>query len=160
MPKMSKPTIYLETSVISAYFDFKKQDKSRTIITRRFFKEELSKYQVFISDAVIEELRNTPDKQARQKFLNLAKQFPVIALNKEIISLAQDYIQKKIIPSAKLFDAYHLAVATIHKIDILVSWNYNHIANKFIEEQVNKFNASQKYHEITIKFPLKLLTAK
>ncbi|MFH1713204.1 MAG: PIN domain nuclease, partial [Candidatus Jacksonbacteria bacterium] len=85
---------------------------------------------------------------------------PVIALNKEIISLAQDYIRKKIIPSAKLFDAYHLAVATIHKIDILVSWNYNHIANKFTEEQVNKFNVLQRYHQITIEFPLKLLTPK
>ena len=160
MPQKAKPTIYLETSVISAYFDFKKQDQSRKLITKKFFKEELSKYQVFISNAVIEELRNTPNKHARHAFLSFAKQFSIIALNKKIINLAQDYIRKKIIPSAKLFDAYHLAVAAIHKIDILVSWNYNHIANKFTEEQINKFNASQKYHQITIEFPLKLLTPK
>ncbi|MFH1392470.1 MAG: hypothetical protein ABIG90_02190 [bacterium] len=56
---MGKELIYLETSVISAYFDFKKQDPERKKITRKFFDEELPKFQVLISEVVIAELQKS-----------------------------------------------------------------------------------------------------
>lgn len=70
-----KPKIYLETSVISAYFDFKKQDLTRKEETRYFFKKILPEYQVFISEAVLAELGNTPKTKERQQFLKFAQPF-------------------------------------------------------------------------------------
>jgi len=156
----NKESIYIETSVISAYFDFKKQDIERRRITRIFFREELAKYKAYISDVVLEELRNVPDKKQRQSFLKFIKNLPRLPLAEKTINLAESYIKKKIIPSAKLFDAYHLAIATISGIDILVSWNYNHIANKLTEESINTFNVKNNYPQISIEFPTKLLTPK
>ncbi len=48
---------------------------------------------------------------------------------KEIQALATLYLQKKIIPEKKIFDALHIAMSVINNIDYLVSWNYKHLAN-------------------------------
>ncbi len=159
MPK-TQEIIYLETSVISAFFDFKKQNNERRKITRKFFQEELGKYHAFISDAVMKELQNTPNPKHKENFLDLVRNIPSLYLNRETIDLAQSYIKNKIIPVGKLFDAYHLSIAIVNKIDILVSWNYNHLANKITQDRVNAFNVGNNYSKIVIEFPTKLLTPK
>lgn len=153
----TKSKIYLETSVISAYFDFKKQDQTRKDETRHFFKKILPLYQVFISEAVLAELGNTPKIKERQQFLKFSQPFKRLELTPRVIQLAQGYLDQQIVPQAKIFDAYHLAITTFNQIDFLVSWNYNHIANIAVEERVNAYNTLNNLAKIRIIFPSQLI---
>ena len=158
MPKSKKPTIYLETSVISAYFDFKKQDSSRKKQTRKFFKFELPKYLPFISEIVIQELTATKSTQDRQMLLNLIQKIPILPFSETAKKLRDIYMAANLVPQVKIDDAGHLAVAVVNNIDIILSWNYGHIANYFVQEKVNAINKLHYYPKLIIDFPAKFLT--
>ena len=57
-----------------------------------------------------------------------------MTLDKDSDTLANVYIKEKIIPIKKIEDAQHIAIATCNQIDILVSWNFKHLAN--IQKQI------------------------
>jgi hypothetical protein len=67
--KTDKEKIYLETSVISAYFDFKKQDYKLKRITRKFWRDVMNKFEMIISDVIITELNEITDEEG-ELFLN------------------------------------------------------------------------------------------
>ncbi|MCG2687111.1 PIN domain-containing protein [Candidatus Parcubacteria bacterium] len=157
MPK-TKPTIYLETSVISAYFDFKKQDNQRKKETQDFFKFELPKYSTFISEIVARELSVAKSMKHRQLFLKIIKDIPVLPFSREAATLRDIYMKANLVPKVKIDDAGHLAIATVHNIKVVLSWNYNHIANYFVQEKANALNTLHNYPNLLIDFPSKFLT--
>lgn len=156
---MKKESIYLETSVISAYFDFKKQDPQRKKETRLFW-NALDFYKPYVSDLVIEELAATSNKNWRDKFLDLITGLPRLSFSKEAFELGQRYLKAGLIPAAKRPDAHHFAIATLSNIDILVSWNYDHIANLEAERKIGAFNELHNYPKIITEFPSKLIIPK
>ena len=40
-----------------------------------------------------------------------------------------EYVKSGIVPRKKVFDALHVAFCTLNKIDLLLSWNFKHLAN-------------------------------
>jgi len=50
-------------------------------------------------------------------------------LVEDAVNLAQKYISEGVIGKSKLVDAEHIAIATINRVDVLVSWNFRHIVN-------------------------------
>ncbi|RLG31870.1 hypothetical protein DRN97_08725 [Methanosarcinales archaeon] len=52
-----------------------------------------------------------------------------IELTEEAVNLAGKYITEGVIGEGKLVDAEHIAIATINRVDVLVSWNFRHIVN-------------------------------
>ena len=117
MPKVLK--LYLDTSIPNGYFDPKNLNRQR--ITKEFWLK-LSKYQVFISDIVIDEIKATGDKNRRQDLLKLVKTFECLSVkNSEIKALAKEYIVRGVIPVKYFEDALHIAVATVNSLDILIS---------------------------------------
>jgi predicted nucleic acid-binding protein len=76
----------------------------------------------------------------------------------ELDELAANYVKEGIIPEKKLLDAYHIAVAVTNQINILVSWNYKHLANVNRERRINVVNLAKNYlNEIRIITPLELM---
>ncbi len=68
--------------------------------------------------------------------------------NKQIEELANIYISEGIIPEQKLEDALHIAISTVYELDILVSWNYEHLANIKKEENINSINIKNGYTKL------------
>jgi len=152
---MKKLRIYLDTSVINFLFagdapDFKKA-------TVEFFQSYYNNYELFISDVVIMEIDKDHDTEHRQKFISVIKDHPITVLGndtaEDLQQLAQKYIKKGSIPKSKPDDALHVAYATIHEMDILLSWNFKHLANVNREIKIQAINSEEGY-----LYPLRLLS--
>lgn len=154
---MKKVKIYLDTSVINFLFandvpEFKK-------ITEEFFSyvKEGERFDVYISDIVINEINKTNDKEKKQKLLSVSEYYELIKLPNnrdiEISTLAEKYINKKVLSRKKLEDALHIAYSVVFEIDVLLSWNFKHLANIKREREVLLVNIENGYN-----YPIRILT--
>jgi predicted nucleic acid-binding protein len=148
-----RPSLYLDTSVISAYYDEREAEKKAQ--TQDFWKK-LGDYQVFISEITVRELAETQDVQRKEDLLALIEGFEVLGLTSSAEELADEYVKSLTIPEKYRDDALHLAIASVSGIDILVSWNFEHLVKRKTRLQANLINALQGYRTIDIIAPLEL----
>ncbi len=150
-----KVKVYLDTSIISAYFDVR--DKKRQEITKKWWKEILiKKYEVYISELVERELNETKDKKRRDELLGLIEGIKILEITEEIEELSKAYIENEIIPEGYIDDALHIAIATVKGIELLISWNFTHMVNYEVKHKVKGVNILKGYKEIEIESPLEL----
>lgn len=151
---MNKESVYLDTSIPSAYYDTRVEERLKA--TRKFWNEILPKYEVFISDITLDELKNTKDKNLKKDLQHLIKPFKIIKSNKEIENLADEYMKNDIIPEKYFVDALHIAITSFYSINYLVSWNFEHIVKVKTRRIVKLINALTGYREIEIISPREL----
>ena len=151
---MRKESLYLDTSVPSAYYD--KRAKERMEATIKFWKEVLPHYKTYVSESVVEELEDTKDERLKRKFRKLIKGFKILKEKKIIRDLARAYIEKEIFSEKYLDDALHVAMASYYEISYLVSWNYEHLVKVKTRRLVNSVNILEGLKEIEIVSPLEL----
>ena len=114
-----KESVYLETTVISYFTSRPSRDiiaLARQEITREWWPKSINRFDIFISEVVIEEAR-TGDPEAARKRMEELKDFPHLELNDDVEKLTQLYMEKLDIPEKSFRDAAHLAVASVHGID-------------------------------------------
>jgi predicted nucleic acid-binding protein len=146
--------VYLDTSVPNGYYDDKNLERQR--VTKEFW-PKLKEYQVFISDVVIDEIKATGEEERKQGLLKLVGEF--VSLSSETIeikALAEEYVTRGIIPAKHIKDAIHIAVASVNSLDILVSWNFEHIVKLKTKREVNVINVLFGYKQIEIIDPAML----
>ena len=132
-------TLYLETSVIGAYLD--KGDSFRRDLTIRWWDHELPNYRAFVSPLVERELERTSEPY-RSSYLNLLRPLPQLEITEEAAILADGYIARGIFQRKFLGDALHVALASFHKIDYLVTWNFGYLASVHRQARIRLFNTS------------------
>ena len=145
---IKKLKIYLDTSVIN--FLFADDAPEKKDITIDFFENFLDEYEVYISSIVIDEIDNTRDNKKRIELNQAIKKFGIREyenINDEIENIANIYIDRKIIPESKFEDALHIAYATFYEFDILLSWNFKHLANINKQKHVNAVNIRIGYNK-------------
>ena len=148
-----KQRIYIDTSVVGGYFD--EEFKEPTL---KLF-ERLEKNEVIfvISDLLDLELISAPQK-VREHLLNYSSdKFERVELTKEAVVLADSYIREKVVGKTSLEDCRHIALATIHKVDVLASWNFKHIVNLDRIKGYNSVNLRSGYAMIEIRSPKDLV---
>lgn len=150
---MKKLKIYLDTSVISFFY----ADDSPTFRdnTIDFFENYSNEYELYISDIVLLEINKNKDINLKNKMFEITNQYNIQKLSNfnEMNNLAKHYIENNIVPINKLEDALHISFATFYQIDILLSWNFKHLANVKKEHKILIENLKLGYN-----YPLKLLT--
>ncbi len=134
-----KRSIYLETSVVGAYLD--NGEPFRRDLTIRWWEHELHEYRVFSSILVRRELEQLKEPH-RTAYLNLIKPIEELTLPDEASILTEGYISRGIFHRKYTSDAMHVALASVYKIDYLVTWNFGHIANVRKQARVRLFNAA------------------
>jgi predicted nucleic acid-binding protein len=142
---MTKPRLYLETSVWNFIFADDAPEKKQ--ITLAFFdKVKEGEYEIFISDTVIQEIERA-DEDKKRLLLETIEQYKpkILEINDDAGRIALEYISEGIIPQTKLDDATHAAVATVHRLDALISWNLRHLANYKKMERINEVNMENGY---------------
>jgi len=81
----------------------------------------------------------------------------MVELDEEARLLAKRYIQEGVITRKHLVDAQHIAMATIHRVDFLASWNFKEMVNVFKIRQYNAVNLKYGYPLIDIRTPKELV---
>ncbi|MBC7901376.1 MAG: type II toxin-antitoxin system VapC family toxin [Saprospiraceae bacterium] len=145
-----KLSLYLETSVVGAYLD--NGDPFRRDLTIRWFEHELSEYQVYSSILVQRELERI-DEPHRTGYLKIIKPLENLELSEEVAILAEGYISRGIFHRKFMADAIHVALASYHKIDYLVTWNFGHLANVRKQARVRLFNTAAGFFSPVIVTP-------
>lgn len=148
-----KQRIYIDTSVVGGYFD--EEFKDATI---KLF-ERLNQDEVIfvISDLLDLELINAPTHVSLLLHSYPAYKFQRIELTEEAIKLADTYINEKVVGKTSLEDCRHIALATIHKVDVLASLNFKHIVNLDRIKGYNSVNMRLGYSIIEIRSPKDLV---
>ncbi len=152
---MKKLGIYLDTSVINFLFADDAPDFKQA--TLDFFENQSEFYELYISDVVILEIDQDPDEDHKTNLFSIIDRYKIIILPdapiEEIKVLDRKYIEKGIIPGSKINDALHVAYATIYNLDILLSWNFKHLANVNKEIKIQLVNNEEGY-----RYPLRLVS--
>jgi len=152
---MKKEKIYLDTSVPSAYYD--DRIPYQRDLTRRFWEEELGKYQVYASDITLLELSNTREENKRRKLLELMADIQIVSADKKVIDLAEKYVNAGIIPRKYFEDALHLSFVVIYKIDYLVTFNCKHLVGVHKRKMIREYHEKKKLRQIEIATPEEFL---
>lgn len=151
---MKKLRLYLDTSVINFLFVTDAPDFRS--VTVDFFEQYSDEYELFISDVVLLEIEKDPSLEHRNLLLEALRRYDVALLpddnKEEIVALASRYIEEGAIPRRKEEDAQHVAYATLFEMDVLLSWNFKHLANVNREQKIVLVNMKAGYH-----YPLRLL---
>ena len=134
-----KQSIYLDTSVVSAYFD--DRIPYQRDVTREWWETTQISYDLLLSEVVLEELGRAQEPK-QSKMLDLVKELPVLAAFEDVAQVAHGYVERGIVPRKYLPDAFHIAYATCYQAQYLVTWNCSHLANVRKRRAVALFNTS------------------
>ncbi|MCX6148360.1 MAG: type II toxin-antitoxin system VapC family toxin [Candidatus Kapabacteria bacterium] len=156
-----KLKIYLDTSIINFLFADDAPEKQE--VTIDFFDNYINVYEVYISQVVIDEINQTNDLVKKRDLLQVISKYNLkfvnIGINEEVIYLAELYLKNNILPKKSIADSLHIALCVINKIEILLSWNYKHLANITKKRQINILNMSENYlNSLEITTPYEVLS--
>ena len=146
--------VYIDTSVVGGQFD-----KEFSADTIPFF-EAVSdgRFIIIVSDLLEAELLRAPE-QVRDFLATLpATQIENIRLTPEATQLADQYITAKIVGQTSRADCQHIAMATLTKVDVLVSWNFKHIVNLDKIRGYSGINYRLGYNMIEIRTPKEIIS--
>lgn len=135
-----KRKIYVETSFIS----YLTARPSKTIIGAAHQQltlawwEKSAQYDLMVSEVVIREC-GAGDSESAKKRLDVVRNLPLLLITDQAIKIAEALINEKIVPLKAIEDALHIAIATAHGMDYLVTWNCRHIANPEIQRGIASY---------------------
>jgi len=136
---MDKPSVYLDTTIISAYW-YEGADVSslaRRLKTREWWEEESGHFSVWIAVVTVDELR--AGRFPRQAdCLTMVRRLRVLPTTRLVRDIAAELFDKGVIPRSKQGDAFQMAASAAHEIDYLLSWNYAHLANPIAQAQLEQ----------------------
>jgi predicted nucleic acid-binding protein len=147
------PRIYIDTSVVGGFFD-----KEFATDTQALFKQLENKEVIFVvSEVLTEELEDAPQyvKELLSRYDNSC--FEYVDSTIEAENLANCYISEKIVGKTSFKDCCHIALATIHKVDVLASFNFKHIVNLERIKGYNGVNLKMGYSVLEIRNPKELV---
>ena len=150
---MMKQRIYIDTSVVGGYYDVEFEKATQQLFARIVNKE----FEVFFSEINEAELMNAPLQVKEIKNLIPPDCFHYLNVTDETETLMQLYISEKALGKASENDAYHIALASVNRVDCLISWNFKHIVNYDKIKMFNAINMRFGYPLIDIRSPLEFL---
>lgn len=135
---MNKPSLYFDTSIISAYW-YEGADVAmlaRRMYTREWWDAERKQFNLWASAFGEAELRagHYPRRRECLKMISRLRYLPV---TKSATDLIDKLLERGLVPETKPGDAAHLAISTSHGIDYLLTWNYAHMANANVQDRLN-----------------------
>jgi len=141
--------VYIDTSVFGGYFD-----KEFSKETKPFFERILEKQiKILVSEILELELYRAPE-YIQDFFESIpAALIEHLELTDEVRELAEKYILENVVGKTSRADCQHIALATINKADVLVSWNFKHIVNLERIRGYNSINFREGYQMIEIRTP-------
>ena len=126
-----KQRVYIETTIVSYLTAQTSRDPARAVhqgITRRWWGSQRTKYDLRVSQFVLDEAGDG-DAGAAKKRLEALRDVPILADSVQARTLAKAIVEAGLLPQKAGIDALHLAMAAVHEVDVLLTWNCRHLAN-------------------------------
>ena len=151
--KERKLLLYLDTSVIGGYYDVEFEKETKLLFDHVIRGEfdilysSITEDELIKAPALVRELINKIPDNTKQR----------IALTEEAMRLADCYISENVVGKTSREDCLHIALATIYRADILISWNFKHIVNVKRIRGYNAVNMKYGYATIDIRSPKEII---
>lgn len=144
---------YIDTSVFGGYYDPEFEEA-----TQIFFKQIFNNdYRIIYSELTKNELTNAPSI-VKDFVQNIPEtMLENVEITDESLILADHYINEKVVGKSSREDCIHIAIATLNRADVLVSWNFKHIVNLTKIRGYNSVNLKLGYPLIEIRSPKELI---
>jgi hypothetical protein len=152
-------TVYLETTVVGTIASRNHPDPimlARQLSTRRWWFDAKSRFDLKISDLVIAEC-NAGDPTAASERLTIIDGLDVLSPHADAELLAEALIAGKAVPETEPRDAAHIALAAVHGLNYLVTWNFKHILNPHLQRRIVDICRDSGFISATICTPEQLL---
>ena len=154
-----RETVYIETSVIG--YLTARSTKNLVIAgnietTRDWWQNRRNDCVLYISQVVLDEVAKG-DTEIALKRLEIVNEMPLVELNQAVRNLAAQFLIRSNLPAKASDDAVHIAAATVHGLDYLLTWNCKHIANAQIQRKLAELSLDLGYELPIICTPYELL---
>jgi len=151
--------IYVETTVVSFYFNARPEPEmvARQNWTRRWLDAALLTSDELVTSVAVETELNAGKFPNKSDMIELVSRFPLLDINDAVIEAVEAYIANHVMPNDPGGDAFHLAAASFHRCDFLVTWNCRHIANANKFGHIRRVNAILGLGNPALVTPLQLL---
>jgi len=145
--------VYVDTSVFSGT-----KDKEFAGPSRRFFANvRKGKYVVLVSQIVLGELQPAPPLVKRVLESIPKRSIERVEMTDDVAQLADAYVAAGILTETSKDDALHVAMATVARADLIVSWNFRHIVNFHRIQLYNSVNLANGYGLVDVRSPLEVV---
>jgi len=153
-----KPKLYLETSIVSYLTARPSHDLIRAAhqqITRDWW-ETRSSFDLYISQFVLDEA-SAGNPEAAQRRLSALREASLLELTPETGRLAREILSQGGMPPKAYADAVHVAVAAVHGLDYLLTWNCTHIAHATLRGKIESICRATGFEPPVICTPVELV---
>jgi predicted nucleic acid-binding protein len=153
-----RPQVYIETTIPSFYYESRREPEmvARKHWTREWWDRFSVGYELVTSQAVLDELEGG-DYPSKSRVLALVQRIQILPFEPAIVEIVEAYIAHKVMPNDPVGDALHLALASYHKCDFLLTWNCQHLANANKFAHMRRVNVLLGLHVPLLVTPLELM---
>ena len=150
---MKRQRIYLDTSIFGGLYD----EEFKEYTEHLFKRIKKSEFEIIYSNVTEQELENAPDRIRGTVGLLPINSTEYVTSDIESANLAKRYIDEGVVGPTSYADCLHIALATIHNANILISWNFKHIVNVVRILGYNSVSIAEGYKPIDIRSPRELI---
>jgi hypothetical protein len=154
-----KKAVYFDSTIPSYLFDKRESIQYLCEITRKWWDEEKNNYDIFVSVETVAEL-NQGSYPRKPEILEFVQKLEQLKPTNEIEAIVNYYIDNQLMPEDIQGDAAHLAYCSFYKVDFLLTWNCNHLANANKKQHIRIINGRLNLFVPEIITPLELFTNK
>ena len=154
-----KPSVYIETTIpsyLTAWLSPELVMAANQQLTRRWWDESRPHFELFISALVVQEA-SAGDSVAAQRRLEIIDDLPELAITDSAEALAETLLRGAALPNKAQLDALHIAVAAVHGMEYLLTWNCRHIANAVLRPKIEHICRAMGYEPPIICTPPELI---
>jgi hypothetical protein len=154
-----KQRVYLETTIASYLAAKPSRDLivlAHQQLTLESWDSRRDYFDLFVSQLVVQEA-GAGDAEAAQRRMQIIEPLPLLALNETGLQLARALVDTGVVPAKAVEDALHIAVATVHGMDYLLTWNCKHIANAETRSRISATCYAHGFESPIICTPEELL---
>src|SRR5262245_40310519 len=150
--------VYIETTIPSFYHEVRVEPDmiARRQWTREWWDDYRLGYDLVTSEAVLDELENG-DHPQKNDALALMDIVPLLDIDNAVADIVAAYIKHTVMPADPAGDALHLALASYHRCDFLLTWNCRHLANANKFAHIRRVNGLLGLFAPALVTPLELL---
>jgi predicted nucleic acid-binding protein len=154
--------IYIETTVVSYLTALPSRDlivAAHQQITHEWWESHSrGGFDLYVSQAVVREAAAGDENAARRRLLAV-EGLPLLDVTREAEALADRLVTSRVIPASAAEDALHIALAAVHGMDYLLTWNCKHLANAALRSEVETLLVAEGYRPPIICTPEELTGA-
>jgi len=148
-----KQRVYVDTSVIGGCEDEKFAEWS----IKLFNEFEKGLKIAIVSNLTRRELEGAPENVKKRLLSIPIENVENVSFAEDAELLARKYIENRVVSEKHIIDAQHIAIATVERVDVLVSWNFQQIVNLNRIHAFNAVNLKASYPILEIRSPREIV---